>query len=754
MTASNLPITTSVPKTQTDITSLLNRYGYSPDYNCLDYYDNPTYHITFSMLTDIPNSTKKIIISESGATEVSIRSLELNQTVGPNEQDRNVNISTMHMTIFDPFSVDIYEKLQAAAIQLQLNDYNNAVFLLEIKYMGYDSKTGAYNTSIYGTTTIKCIITEIRTSVTLSGSEHSLDLVEVNNIGSMDDYMLIDRSLIIQPNTNTLGDTLNNLSLQLNDTIKQNYNGIDMVSYRFVDEPYPTRYIKDGVVRPFDLITKIDNTDLNESQRNPSEINAPKSSSIQDIIIQLLSNSSTAVKLLGNQNSDNITFDPDSIYGIGHKIIVSVQYGTWNTLYSKYKKTITYKIVPFLHYNIYNSPQNIENTLTDELTIKKFQDICNYGELKKEYNYQYTGKNTDILNFDIKTTMYYNFLFLPAMANVSYSSVTSKAGFDTLKSRLNDNNNTINQLKSDNVNLTKQLQDNPNDSSINNQISTNTNKITSLIEENKKIASESDSNDQTAYTLKSDFMKSMNQNTYIDDLDTTSLSRSYNIIKPSSLLTNMVNPISNSGYLETTKDDNQGIYAALMSQYYGSTTNALQSVNIDIKLDPYWITGKNNNLDGKVVGITIEDYGLQNYFKDGFCHFLLNYQTPNGLNEKTGNINLNLSDLYSGVYQVISVSSRFEEGKMIQTLNGNKLCTLTIGKILSGTSNNKIGDTNQSNLKTINSVNNNISNNDISSLDDEWKNSSNTTNSNNILNVSNTTNDQKNYLNGIIRLIK
>lgn len=754
MTNSNLPISSTTPTTQTDITKQLQKYNYNPQYNSLDDYDNPTYHIIFSMLTDIPNSTKKIIISESGATNISIRSLDINQTVGPNEQDRNINLCAMHMTIFDPFSIDIYEKLQAAAIQLQLNDYNNAVFLLEIKYMGYDAKTGSYETTIYGTTSIKCIITEIRTTVTLAGSEHSLDLTEITNIGSMDDYMLIDRSLIVQPSDNTLGKTLEDLSNKLNEAIKINYNNVDMVTYKFLDEPYPTRYIKDGVSRPFDLITKVDDSDLNESQRNPDEINAPRSSSIQDIIIQLLSNSSTAVKLLGNQNSDTITFDPDSIYGIGHKIIVSVQYGIWNSLYNKYKKTITYKIVPFLHYNIYNSPQNIENTLTDELTIKKFQDICKYGELKKEYNYQYTGKNTEVLNFEIKTTMYYNFLFLPAMSNVSYSSVTSKAGIDNLRSRLNDNTNTINQLTAENTNLNKQLLDNPNDTNISTKITNNSNRISSLIEENKKIASEGDSLDQTTYKNKSDFMNSMSENTYIDDLDINSLSKSYNIIKPSSQLTNMVNPVTNSGYVETTKDNNQGIYSALLSQYYGSTTNGLQTVNIDIRLDPYWIAGKNNNYTEKVVGISEEDYGIQNYFKDGFCHFLLNYQTPNGLNDKTGNINLNLSDLYSGVYQVISVLSRFEEGKMIQTLTGNKICTLTLGRILSGIGINKIGNSNSDistsliGNKYINSVNAD------SDTDDEWNSSSNLTNTNSIVSVKNNNIDQKTSLNNLIKLVR
>ncbi|AXH72728.1 MAG: hypothetical protein [Caudoviricetes sp.] len=751
MATSTLPITTTTPSTVVDISTQLKKYGYSRELNSLDNYDNVTYHITFSMLTDIPNSTKKIIISESGATELSIRYLDMNQSVGPNEQDKNINLCALHMTIFDPYGIDIYDKLQASAIELQLNDYNNAVFLLEIRYMGYDSVTGSYETDIYGRTSIKCIITEIRSTVTVGGSEHSLDLVEVNNVGSMDDYMLIDRSIIIQPESSKLGDVLNSLSQQLNDTIKQNYNGIDMVTYKFADETYPTRYIKDGVVRPFDLITTISDDSLTESQRNPNEVNAPKTSSIQDIITQLLSNSSTAIKLLGNQNSDQLTFDPDSIYGIGHKIIVSVQYGIWNSLYNKYKKTITYKIVPFLHYNIYNSPQNIENTSTTELTMKKFQDICNYGELKKEYNYQYTGKNTEILNFEIKTTMYYQFLFLPSMANVSYSNVTSKAGIDNLKTRLTDNTNTINILKKQNIDLNKKLQQTPDDSNISTQITSNNNRIDQLVNENKQIASQGNDLDEETYKTKSQFISSLSPSTYVDDLDVSKISSSFNIIKPSSQLTNMVNPITNSGFLETTKDNNQGIYSALLSQYWGSTTDALQAVNIDIRLDPYWISGKNNNQTKEITAISNEDYGIQNYFKDGFCHFLLNYQIPNGVDETTGELKLNLSDLYSGVYQVISVLSKFEEGKMIQTLTANKLCTLTLGKILSGTSMGKIGINNTSDMAVSNITNNYL--NSTSNKNDEWENNNN--NSSSVISVNNNTNtNQKNYLNNLIEYVR
>lgn len=730
----------------TNTTSLLKQYNYSPEYNALDAYDNTTYHITFSMLTDIAGSTSKIIIAESGVTELSIRSLIMNQSVGPNENEKNINLTTLRMSIYDPFSVDIYEKLQASAIQLNLQDYNNAVFLLEIKYIGYDSSNATPVSDIYGRSVIKCIITSITTQITVSGSIHEIELGEVNNIGSMDEYMILDRSIIVHPDSNTLGDILSSFASQLNNDIRSNWDGLDMITYQFKDEPYPVRNIKNGITSPFGLITSINDTVLTEAQRNPGEINTPRSSSIQDIIIQLLSNSNTALELLGNRNTSDNSFDGNSIYGIGHKIIVSVQYGSWSSLFNRYKKTITYKIVPFLHYNIFNSPENIENNATsDTLTIKKFQDICTYGELKKEYNYQYTGKNNEVLNFDIQTKMFYNFLFLPSMsaANPSYSNVTSKAGIPDLRTLLMKQKTTITNLKADNASLTEQIKLDPNNTELSSQLASNNSQISSLQEAINSTTSAIDNQDTITYNSKSQFMSSLNSTTYVDDLDVNTISNSYNIIKPSSLLTNMVNPITNSGYVENYKDTPQSIYSALLSQYWGSTTDALQTVNIEIKLDPYWIAGKNNKTDDTIISITEEDYGVQNYFKDGFCHFLLNFQIPKGVDDTTGMPILSTSDMYSGIYQVISVTSRFEEGKMIQVLNANRLCVLTLGRLLSGTSTNNIGSNN-----TSTPIANTVSDN--TSSDSEW----NTTNPNiqsNVATISGAT--QKSILQNITNLL-
>ena len=668
--------------------SILEKYNFNPETNPMGAYDNTTYHITFSLLSDM--SDAKVIIAESGATIMNIQALSFTQTVGPCETSKNIGTNTIRMSIFDPFSADLYDKLKLAADTLQLYDPNNGVFLIEITYGGYDPKTGSPVRTIYGKTKFKCIITAIHTQITVAGSRNDLELIEVTDIGSLDDFMVIDQSIPVQPKSNSLGDILTDFATKLNEAKRQNYANTDIVTYVFKDEPYPSQYVKDGCARPFDLITTIDDSLLKQPQRNNGEVNAPKSSTIQNIIEQLLSNSGTAVNLLGNRSTDGKTFDAESYYGIGHKILISVQYGNWSSLYKKYRKIITYKIVPYKCYNVMNSPENIQQHDTDELTSKKFRDLCNSNCLKKQYNYQYTGTNTEVLNFDIKTNMYYNLLFTPSMGAASYSNATSKAGTPDPRSLLNGLYNDQSKLLDDQNNLTAQLASNPtNAQAIQSQININNGKLASLKQKIFDLGNATNISDSANAEIKRNSLSAIGSS-YVDDLDKTVTSNKYNIINPSSILTNNVTPLGNSGMVEAFKDSGQSIYSALLSQYYGSTTDALQMVTIDIKLDPFWIAQKTgtNEVNSNP---TVEDYGSHNMFSDGFQHFLLKYNIPSGVDSNGAPI-LKMSDIYSGIYQVITVETKFNEGGMSQTLQASKLMSLTLGRLLSGiVSNNPIG---------------------------------------------------------------
>ena len=687
---SYVPTSTSMDKMEI----LRKKYNYKPEINELDKYDNVTYHLKFSMISTGPIA-KEMVIAESGSTVMNINSFNMTQTVAPNQYTRNIGTNTMKMNIYDPFSADIYDKLKLAAKSLLIQDATKAVFCIKISFMGYDPTNGKQITNIYGVDVIKCLMIDINTTINESGSLHDITLVELADQGFMDEYMYIDRSQIIQSSSGTLGEILSNLKTRLNVDKKNDYYGIPMVEYDFQYENYDSQDIKDGVTNPKDLIVQINSSDKTQPNRNPDDMTAGKSSSIQNIIEQMLANSPTAVKLLGNVDPQT-GYAPDTfIYGVGHKILISVSYGNWYEIFNSYSKKITYKIVPYKSYHIFNSPDNINKFVNDDsMSMNKFKLICNNNCLKKEYNYQYTGKNTEILNFDIKTAMNYSYIFLPAMGVQTYSknSVPAKYVRDgqqikSLTTQIESNKFQLDQLNKQISTIT----DNTQKTSLTNKISDLSSNIKKMSDQLNPLIEDYTRETNNIQTNKNDVLKQLKDSQYVDDIELTQEKTENNMLVPSSVLTTNIDTLGTSGMLEQHRDSGQAIYSALLGQYYGSDTAALQTVNIGIRFDPYWITNKttsdNTSTNSTIIPLTDVDYGTQQNYSDQFAHFILNFNIPTGVDDTTGNIILNNSDIYTGVYQVITVTSEFNGGAMSQNLNAVKLNVLSMNKIINGDSN-------------------------------------------------------------------
>lgn len=709
---------------------LRKNYNYKPENNSLSNYDNPTYHIRFSMISDT-STISRVVIAESGASIMNIQSFTMRQTVGPNQNTKNIGTNIMSMTIYDPFSADIYDKLRLAADSLYIPDATKSIFLIELSFMGYDSTTGNQVTNIYGTTAIKCIMLDITTSITPSGSVNNIQLAELVDQGSYDEYMVIDRSLITQSQDGTLGTTLSNLAIKLNEANAKNFFGVQMTTYQFKYENYPSGYVKDGVTSPSGLQVRVNISDRTQSQRNASDMTAAKSTTIQDIIEQLIANSPTASKLMGDTDPKTGSTNDNFISGVGHKILISVQYTGWSSIYNSYKKIITYKIVPYKFYHINNSPQNVQNFVTNEtLSMEKFKKLCNEGVIKKEYNYQYTGKNTEVLNFDIKTQMNFSYVFLPAITDSKINNaqatnnnpkyVSDKLKLDDLQKQYNNAEARLSDLNDQITTETDPVKKN----NLQTQISQTTTAKSAITSQITTLTQSVDSYETQVYNKRQTLINAQTKNRYVDDIENNSQNAaSTSYLVPSSIRTNNIDNISYSGNVEQHRDYGQAIYSALLSQYYGSDTAAFQSINLGIKFDPYWLSNQTIeqiNKNTTVIPITSEDYGTQENYSNQFVHFILNFNIPTGVNETTGSLSMNTSDTYSGVYQVIDVESNFEGGKMSQVLNAVKLNVLTLGRILGKSTPIPIGG------NTSNTI---PSSNTTSNTNSEWPSSSNIANS-------------------------
>lgn len=122
----------------------------------------------------------------------------------------------------------------------------------------------------------------------------------------------------------------------------------------------------------------------------------------------------------------------------------------------------------------------------------------------------------------------------------------------------------------------------------------------------------------------------------------------------------------------TAQRSNRGraIYGALLDQSYD--LNAMQTIDIEIKGDPYWLGGP---YDETTFGDSAPDQNAPNPTAGDIC-FLLVFRYPLGVTD-TGQPNFKNQEAYTGLYRVQSIQHSFVDGKFTQTLHANRLQKVT-----------------------------------------------------------------------------
>ena len=106
---------------------------------------------------------------------------------------------------------------------------------------------------------------------------------------------------------------------------------------------------------------------------------------ITDIIGQLVRSTTYAEKAIDERNLDELGF------ANWYRIDVQVQLTDFDSKVADYARKITFRIVPFkIHHTVFRGPSS------PGIGYDKLKDL-----IRKEYNYIYSGENTDILGFNI-----------------------------------------------------------------------------------------------------------------------------------------------------------------------------------------------------------------------------------------------------------------------------------------------------------------------------------------------------------------
>lgn len=316
-----------------------------------------------------------------------------------------------------------------------------------------------------------------------------------------------------------------------------------------------------------------------------------------------------------------------------YKVVTEVEYGEYDVLRNDYQKTIKYKIKKHIVGDVSSDSNETARILNSpEAQRTKVREYASRGLLKKKYEYIFTGKNTEVINLDLKFEMAY-FLISPiAGGQIEHDRVANNNAGNTQSVR-----ERIRAVKSEIVanERARQILMETGDYTIANMLRTQTIDLLGNLTQERIAAP---GGIQTRYQQ----AIVGNHNGYSSENDTVGAAR----LQHAAIIANLEN---------------------------GSD---LLTIEMHIRGDPYWL-GKPNNYNSG--GTTSSTSSLANYDIGGNM-FFLKANIP--VQENSDGRRIPQRDnVITGLYRVINVINQFRNGQFTQYLKAVRENTIESANI-------------------------------------------------------------------------
>jgi len=671
------------------------------------------------------------IIAQSGvSSNFYIKDVEIESIVGPNPKTRNISSVVFRMTIVEPQGISLIDKWIAAAASLNIKNINICPLMLELSFKGY-SPQGQQATTNNLTRTWRVKVNDIKTNMDSGGSEYRLSFTTAEDFSfNRFSAAAIIQQQISFPIT-TVGKFFDDFGyyLTLQATVKSAHSSIARDEYVFKVNPQmrnwvigelaqekntPSMFIDDSGQRSIVLSTNmtldrivdivLSSTKEGQKMANPSSKNekldsqplAPKISKIAKINgkTEFLAFNKTA-----NDYNKRFTYYINQFATI--RTIIDepnninqdsrIQYLVQDALKKKYQYIFTGENTDVLRLDLkldnlwVMSSQYYANSLQRKNNVSskfinpndKTSNISTPDDLRdqnKNNPYQFTpipNSETETIlkytqNSDFTSNLNTNSTPIPKNPTTIDPNLLNIESLDQLTS---SNQINVSQLQSAITTLDAQNTANapvqaPQANSISN--------IPTLTGTLSRLAPPQVSSLISGLTTNTP--NSTNANGILIETLNTSNIQNLNKNAVLSMYRNQIDPQLDShrvlDNIEETKNLGRSIFGIITNQLYNQSSDLIK-IEMEIRGDPYWLGESDYEQFTRLTNNTTEQpskVGYANFLRGENCLFLT-FQTPSTYNDATGLINLQQSDLFAGVYTVITVVSSFADGKFTQRLD-------------------------------------------------------------------------------------
>jgi spore germination cell wall hydrolase CwlJ-like protein len=738
-TSNRTPVNGQDPNIQNGNTTpgeVLKSIGFEPEPNPMSELLQPTYHFSFYLDTDNePEQGKgnEFIIAETGVTGMNLQDVTIESFVGPNIRTRNATATSITIKIFEPFGSQLPDLLFQAAVKMNIRNYLKAPWFLKLKLHGYDES--GVKQEVGDKWIWKLVLIDIKTQITENGSVHTISAMPQNEVALNNQYCMLQT--IVNTSGTTVGEVLRNVVASMNEHVNRTYGSTNppVVEYAIEDEPYPYDTMV-GVSRPFDhrLVADLpQDSNLRATVGFGTQTTqfAP-GTDLPAVLDLLMARTDTAIMAArvsrekpsaSGPDMETTVRDPSSLM---HRIDTKVEYTGYNAIVGDYTKKITFIVKPYQSLRLLTS-MGRAMSFDKEKTLNKVKakHAVEKALMKKQYDYIFTGLNTEIEKFDINV----NFRWAVSVP------VIQGWGTNTGTSMRVDNSNAA-SAKEHQLELSSLNQQYQSAQAARLQLGNEPTEDQTVSAERQRLDAELATMKQRLDVLsvvagqESDIANRQADaeaarrpppptgRYYFGEDDVYANSQSdgsgnaregYGGAGNNGIsvmpITILQNPEDGSGTQfgsATDNNPNKSVYGSLLNQLYGSFDGNLQNLELTIRGDPYWLGPGNPGIP-----YTEPSTGTTPNFMNGEHIFVFRFKLPQGFSDTTGTVSLPKdegstpggakdsgetakaiaganSNIFTGFYAATTVVHSFREGYFSQTLTGVRIQGWTYENIIEG----------------------------------------------------------------------
>jgi hypothetical protein len=412
--------------------------------NPLNDYYSPTYHFRLFVCNDKDvliqmgnpgsvadmvgalsgKSVQQVTIAESGVTAAfSIKDVEIKTVIAQNGVTNQQTAWGVTLTVTEPLGLSFLDGLLAAASTLDIFDYTKTTYFLELTFMCYEEQgksTGRpikMNYANGGRWIWALTSTFIDTKITEGGGVYTLEFItDETNILVNEMGKISQGSQTIKVSGSTLGELFDDYATKITDSWNKQFstNGNKLRDYKIITHPVSfvgnphngadVSKFKTKSTSPDQSSSKM--FDFDKSGKITAQIppNTPISTFITSAINATEEGQALAkdVQPSGSTSQSAAQVNPRkflepilfSIELVPIRIDKDLDTGNYCYAYQIH-------VVPHLATRVILNRTQVENAKDPAVQKEMISSLVNNGMLRKRYDYIFTGKNTEVIDFDI-----------------------------------------------------------------------------------------------------------------------------------------------------------------------------------------------------------------------------------------------------------------------------------------------------------------------------------------------------------------